>query len=109
MTGQGFHRVLEARLEALGDRIDALRHKMAKSEGAEKVEAFGEVDELEQRYKSLGGRLQSLNSEGAGFRQDAKAEVEKLADDLSGAVEEFTLWVDRGYHPDLRPKSGGKS
>jgi predicted nucleic acid-binding Zn-ribbon protein len=109
MAEQGFHRILEARLEALGDRIDTLRHKMARSQGREKIEAFGEVDELERRYKTLGTRLQALNSEGAGFRQDAKAEVENLADDLSGAVEEFTLWVDRGCRPDLRPKSGGKS
>lgn len=109
MEATGLHRGLEQRLTALGDRIAALRQKMSQAKGRGKVEEFAEIGELERRYKTLGDRLHGLNREGAGFRQDAKAEIEKIADDLTAMVEDFTMWIDSGYRPDQRPKPLKKS
>lgn len=97
MEQHGLHRGLEQRLRALEARIAALRQAMSRAKGEEKIEEFGEIAELEQRHRRLADRLRALDGEGPGFRQDAKAELEKLADDLSGVVEDFTLWVDSGY------------
>lgn len=109
MEKAGLHRGLELRLEALAARIAALRHKMSKAEGAERIEAFGTIEEMEQRYRTLADRLRALNQEGPGFRQDAKAEIEKVVDDLSGTVESFVLQVDSSYQADRRPKPPRKS
>jgi predicted nucleic acid-binding Zn-ribbon protein len=108
MAEHGLHRGLELRLEALAARIAALRQKMSRAKGAEKIEAFGEVDELDRRYAGLAERLRALDSEGPGLRQNAAAEVEKLADDLSGALEDFTMWVDSGYQGDRPTRRGRK-
>lgn len=105
MEEQGLHRGLELRLEALAERIATLRWKMLQAKGAEKIADASEIDELERRYEILAGRLRALNREGPGFRQDAKAELEKVADDLSGTVEDFVMWVDSGYRG--RPPVGG--
>ena len=91
MDEHGLHRDLELRLEALAERIAALRQKMSKAKGAEKIEEFGEVEELERRLTVLAERLQALDREGPGFRRDVKAELEKIADDLSGGVEDFVM------------------
>lgn len=107
MAQTGLHRGLEIRLAALASRIAALRQEMSGAKRLEKIEEFGEIEELEQRYKTLEKQLSLLNSEGPGFRQDVKAEVEKMADDLSGTVEDFTMWVDSGYQPERRPKRKG--
>lgn len=97
MAQHGLHWGLELRLEALANRIAALRDKMANAEGAEKIEEMGEVQELEARHRALTERLQALDREGPGFRQNAKAELEKIADDLSGTVEDFITWVDSSF------------
>jgi predicted nucleic acid-binding Zn-ribbon protein len=105
MEQRGLHRGLELRLEALAARIAALRSAMSRAKGEEKLADAGEVAELEQRHQRLAERLSALDGEGPGFRHNVKAEVEKMADDLSGVVEDFTLWVDSGYcgaKPSLR-------
>jgi predicted nucleic acid-binding Zn-ribbon protein len=102
MGNIGRHRELELRLEALAKRIGALRRKMKQVKRAEKIEEFGEIEELQRRYDALVERLAALDQEGSGFRQDVKAELEKIADDLSATVEDFTIWVDsefQGQHP----------
>jgi predicted nucleic acid-binding Zn-ribbon protein len=104
MDEAGLHRGLEMKLTALATRIAKLRQKMSQAKGIEKIEEFGEIEELEQRYKVLDERLRKLNSERPGFRQDMKAEIEKVADDLTGTVADFVTWVDSGYRPDQRPK-----
>jgi predicted nucleic acid-binding Zn-ribbon protein len=109
MGKTGLHRGLELRLTALATRIAKLRQKMNQEKGLEKIEEFGEIEELERRYKVLADQLRSLNREGSGFRQDVKAEIEKVADDLTGMVEDFTIWVDSGYRPEQRPKRLRKS
>jgi predicted nucleic acid-binding Zn-ribbon protein len=106
MEEHGLHRGLEVRLGALAERIAALRRKMKKAQGAEKIEEFGEIEELERRYNVLAERLQALNREGPGFRQDVKAELEKVADDLSGSVEDFMMWVDSNYRGRRPPIHG---
>lgn len=104
MTENGLHPGLEARLTALGERIASARIKMAQASGAAKIEAFGEVQDLENRHKLLSDRLDALNREGPGFRQNVKAEWEKLADDLTGSIENFTIWVDSGFTAERRPQ-----
>ena len=104
MEETGLHRGLEMRLTALASRIAELRQKMNRAKRLEKIEEFGEIEELEQRYKALEDQLSKLNREGPGFRQDMKAEAEKVADDLTGTVADFMTWVDFGYQPDRRPK-----
>jgi predicted nucleic acid-binding Zn-ribbon protein len=108
MEKHGLHRGLELRLAALARRITALRHEMTRAKGAQKIEEFGEIEELQRRYDTLGKRLQALNREGPGFRQDVKAELEKLADDLSGTVEDFMLWADSDYEGQRPPIRGRK-
>jgi hypothetical protein len=83
--------------EALAERIGVLRRPMAKATGVERVADLGEIDEPDRRYRRLADRLQALNREATGFRSDVKAEVEKIADDLSGTVEDFLMWIDAGY------------
>ncbi len=109
MNETGLHPGLEMRLTALATRIAELRQKMSEAAPREKIEEFAEIEELERRHKVLEGRLRELNGEGPGFRQDTKAEIEKLADDLSGTVEDFVTWVDSDYRPDRRPKGLRKS
>jgi len=82
---------------------------MSQAKGLEKIEEFAEIEDLEGRYKLLADRLQALNGEGPGFRPDMKAELEKVADDLTGTVNDFVSWVDSGYRPDWRPKRSNKS
>ena len=109
MEATGLHPVLEMRLAALATRIAELRLMMSQAKGLEKIEEFGEIEELEQRYKVLEERLRKLNLEGPGFRQDMKAEIEKVADDLTGTIQDFVTWVDSGSRPDQRPKRLRKS
>lgn len=97
MGHRELHRGLEHRLEALAQRIAKLRQRMSAAKGTERLEELGEIEELDRRFDALAKRLQALNREGPGFRQDVKAELEKLADDLSGTVEDFVMWVDSNY------------
>jgi archaellum component FlaC len=96
LAEQSLHRGLQLRLEALAQRIATLRQKMSVAKGTTKIEEFGDVEELERRHAMLAQRLEALNREGPGFRQDIKAEIEKMTDDLTGSVGEFVSWVDAG-------------
>ena len=109
MTETGLHSALELRLAALARLIAKLRQTMRQAKGIEKIEEFDEIEGLERRYNVLEDQLRKLNGEGLGFRQDVKAEIEKVADDLTGMVEEFVTWVDSGYRPDQRPMHLHKS
>ncbi len=97
------HRGLELRLEVLRNRIRTLKGKMDRAEGIQKIEALGVIARLEGRYKELKDHLEELNREGPGFRHGMKNQLEKLAFDLSGALEDFITWADSGYQPDKRP------
>lgn len=100
---------LEERLSDLGARIAQLRQKMSGAGDPERSGELGEVEQLEQRHRQIQAQLQGLHAEGTEFRQDAKADIEKVADDLGGALDEFTRWVDSGYQADRRPQWRRKS
>jgi hypothetical protein len=105
----GLHRGLELRLVALAERIVALRQGMRQATGAALIEDFGEIEELQRRYDVLAGRLRALDREGPGFRQDVKAELEKVVDELTGTVEDFGLWVDSGFEKRRPSPRGSKA
>lgn len=108
MTSMEPHQVLELRLRALEARIEELKRKIARAKGSEKIEKFGDVAELESRHGKLADRLRQLEREGPGFRQEVKAELEAMADDLSGTVEDFMMRLDSDYADEAqtkRPKS----
>ena len=109
MEKTGLHPGLEMRLNTLAARIATLKEKMSQAKGLERIDALGEIVELERRYKRLEDRLGALNREGPGSRQDMKAELEKVSDDLMGALEDLMMWTDSGYRPELRPKPLNKS
>ncbi len=104
MPQKGRHAVLEARLEALAARIEELKGKLSRAKGIERVEEAGEIEELTNRHKTLRDRLQELDREGAGFPQDAKAELQTMADDLTTAVEDFMAWADSGFSDRRKPQ-----
>ena len=97
MSETRLHPGLEARLTALAMRIVSLRQKVSRSTGVERIEASSELKELERRYTVNGERLRSLNEEGRGFRQNAKAELEKISDTIVDMLEDFAASLDRSY------------
>ncbi|MDR3534125.1 MAG: hypothetical protein P4L90_26620 [Rhodopila sp.] len=100
MTETSLHSALEMRLLTLGARIDALKQKMSNAPTQEKVREFAELAELERRHKTLDERVRKLNQEGPGFRQNIKAELVLMADDLMGMSEDLMVWIDTGSQPD---------
>ena len=108
MEKPGLHPGLEIRMTVLATRIAELRHKAGQA-SHEPIEDFGEIDELERRYKALEDELCQLNRAGPGVRQDMKAGLETVADDLLGWVEDHMRWIDSGYRTDQRPKRPHKS
>ncbi len=109
MQEPGLHPGLEIRLTVLATRIAELRQKANQAEGPAEIEDFAEIAELERRYKVLEEDLRRLNFEGPGVRQDLKAGLETVADDLLGWVEDHMRWIDSGYRADQRPKRLHKS
>lgn len=104
MEQTGLHPGLEVRLTALAARISILRQKASQMDTPDQFEKYTDIDELENRYKRLEAELGQLNREGTGFRQDVKAGIEAVADDLKGWMEDHIMWIDSGYHPNQRPK-----
>lgn len=98
------HPALEIRLTSLEARIAALRQEMSKATAVEKAEELGEIERLERHHAALKDLWHQLNSEDYGFRQDLKAEIEMMADDLATTVEEYIKWINSNYQPDRRPK-----
>jgi hypothetical protein len=96
------HNGLKLRLKVLTARIRELRDNAGRAEGIEKVRAHGVIGRLEQRRQRLEARLVELKSEGSGFRQRLKGEVEKLAYDLSSAAEDLLVSIDASYRPGER-------
>jgi predicted nucleic acid-binding Zn-ribbon protein len=98
----GLHPALEKKVRLLGTRIAVLQHKMETATSEQKIEALGRLTGLEQRHKHLEDQLRALDREGPGFRQDMKATMILLADDLTGAIEDLILSVDEHDHADRR-------
>jgi len=108
MKETSLHPSLQMRLAALATRISELRQRASQVKGGERIEEFSEVEELERRYKTLDQQLRKLDQEGSGFRQDMKAEIEMVTDDLAGMVEDFFIWIDADFKADHRPKGLSK-
>ncbi len=94
------HAELEIRIASLEGRIAALKQKLSKAPPLKKIDDLGEVERLERHHTALKDLLRQLNGEGAGFRQELKAEIETMAEDLSTTVEDYVKWIDSNYHPD---------
>ena len=103
MEEPALHSGLEIRLTALATRIADLRGRMNLETERGRTNAFGEIEELEQRHRKLEADLALLDGEGPGFRQDVKAGIEAFADDLAGWVEDHVMWIDSGFQPDRKP------
>ncbi len=88
---------LKVGLDHLRFRIEALKAKIKIAQGIEKMDEIGRLDQLEHRYKELEDRMRQLSHESPGFRRNMKNEFEKLSFDLSGAFDEFIMWVDSGF------------
>jgi archaellum component FlaC len=108
MEEMGLHSGLEIRLKALAMRIARLKQDIGQAKGLAKIVDGGEIERLEQRYKTLEDQLHKLDREGSGFRQDMKAEIEKRVDDLTGTLENFVMRLDSQNLLDQRPKGPRK-
>jgi hypothetical protein len=102
------HHGLELRLKLLENRIRTFKERTAQAEGLQKIEALGTISRLEGRHKQLKDRLDVLSQEGPGFRHSIRNQLEKLAYDLSGALESFISRADSRYRPDERPPQAAK-
>jgi predicted nucleic acid-binding Zn-ribbon protein len=99
---------LELRLTVLATRIAQLRHKMTQAAGPERIEELGEIDQLQERSKKLEKQLLDLEHHGAGAMPGVKAEIETMADDLAGTVDDFMMRIDAKFQLDADGKKPGK-
>ncbi|MGA7327933.1 MAG: hypothetical protein WBX25_26465 [Rhodomicrobium sp.] len=97
MHEQSLHRGLELRLETLSDRIRTLKQKTARLEGIQKLQSEARVAELEQRRNELEARMQELNSQGKGFQQSLKDEIDMLTYDLGSNLDDYVMRLDSEY------------
>jgi len=63
----------------------------------ERSVGLGEIDELQGRHKALAERLHGLDQEGAATVSGVKAEIETMAHDLAGTVDDFIMRIDAGF------------
>jgi predicted nucleic acid-binding Zn-ribbon protein len=108
MAETGLHSALSLRVEALGRRIAALKTTMGDATDAKRIGALGELQALEQRHHHLGERLRQISHDGAGFRQDASAELSLLADSIQGGLDHIMFSIDAHYAADERTMAGHK-
>jgi predicted nucleic acid-binding Zn-ribbon protein len=94
MEETGLHPGLEIRLRTLALRIARLKEDAGTAKGLAKFEDDSEIESLEKRHKALAEQLRELDREGPGFRQNVKAEIDKLADDLTGSLDSFLKRLD---------------
>jgi uncharacterized coiled-coil DUF342 family protein len=94
MEAPKFYREQESRLDELGKQIAALRSRIKGTQKGETARRLADLRNLESRRKMLIDRLNQLRDQGPGFRQEVKAELEKMSGDLSANVQEFVTWTD---------------
>jgi hypothetical protein len=99
---------LELRLTVLATRIAQLRQKMTHAAGSERIEELGEIDQLQERSKMLEKQLLDLEHQGAGAMPGVKAEIETMADDLAGTVDDFMMRIDAKFQLGPDGKKPGK-
>ena len=99
---------LELRLTVLATRIAQLRHKMTHAAGPERIEELGEIDQLQERSKMLEKQLRDLEHQEPGAIPGVKAEIEIMADDLAGTVDDFMMRIDAKFRRDAAEKKPAK-
>jgi hypothetical protein len=107
MDRTDFRSGLQTRLTVLATRIADLRQKTSRATDHERSVEFGEIDELQGRYKALRERLQILDQEGAGASSGMKMEIETMADDLAGTVDDFMMRIDAAFQSAPAEKGAG--
>lgn len=108
MEKLGLHSGLEIRLKTLELRIARLKQDVGKVKDLAKFEGDSEIESLEKRHKLLEDQLRELDREGPGFRQNVKAEIDKMADDLTGSLDSFLKRLDSHKLFD-KPHSGHRT
>ena len=89
---------LQDRLTTLQNRISGLRSTIGQTSGIEKIEAGDRLADLEARQQSMAERLREMDAAGGGMWQGVKAELDLMADDLSGSVDALLAWIE-GQRP----------
>ena len=97
---------MKMRIKTLGIRITALENTMEKSTDSSRVAKLGELHELEGRHKDLEERLRQICREGPGLRQDVKADLNLLADNIEGGLDSLMFSVDAHFAADENARSG---
>ncbi len=95
---------MQRRVDDLGLRIAALRKQVKTGTDRERAQR-DELAALEARHRELSAALGTAHAEGAPAERHAM--VHKLANDLDGAIANFTDWVDAEDH--RAPPPGGFS
>jgi chaperonin cofactor prefoldin len=91
MMTKHLHPELGQRLRMLEGRINTLQQTLKAETGSNKVYGCGTLHALEQRHDSLQERIRTLNDEGPGFRQNVKAEIIVMADDLHAMIDSMIV------------------
>jgi hypothetical protein len=81
------HSKLAQRLWTLECGIGSLQQNLNAGSEIDKVNGSGPRHALQQRHDSLQERVSALNGEGRGFRQNIKAEIIVMADDLHAMID----------------------
>ena len=95
MTSATHHPDLELRIEQLARRIVTLRKKAARKADMERLADLNDIGRLEHRLALLVEQLRSLDAQGPGRWQNAKAGLAKLVDDVFASIEDGLLRIDR--------------
>lgn len=97
MTATALHPELRKKVQLLANRIAVIGQKLAEGSPEQQIQLRARLRELQQRHLHVEQQLQALDREGPGFRQDVKAKLILLADDLVGAVSDLALSVDEHF------------
>jgi hypothetical protein len=103
MEKHSLHPALEVRVAALAARVAELKRKMSRPADLGHSLGSAEIAELEARRQMLEDKVRDLKQAGPSFQQDVKSEIEAVADDMTGWIEDHLRWIDSGYRPDRRP------
>lgn len=94
MSKRAYADELRQRIATLGARIEADRARLSSGTGSEKVEASGEIADLQRRQSELRARLADLEKEPDGNWETFKTALEEDMLDLETA---FSRWARKYY------------
>ena len=84
---QAYRDKAEARLKEIGANIDRLKAKGEKAGADLRLETQKEIEQLKQRRRDIGARLEKLKSSGGAAFDEVKAGIESAVNELKAAVE----------------------